>query len=236
VLVLTSDHGESWGDHGLPSHGFGLYQSQIHIPLIFWKSGDGALGSAKVTTPVSLSDLAPSLLEGFGLPPLEESDGVSLVPGLAGGELARGPVLSALLRFVWAPDAPRQYAVTTPEQRVSIRPEGGRERSYDLVVDPRELRPLARPDPAAARALDGMLARQAQRAAAFDARHGPVVPGPVTAEDSARLRALGYLGDPGPAERTPEGAGPEGSGEGDRAGSAARASDPAPSSARPPGP
>ena len=196
VVVLVSDHGESWGDHGLPSHGFGLYQSQIQIPLVFWKSGDAALAPAAVTTPVSLSDLAPSLLDGLGLPRLDESDGVSLAPLLAGRGLDRGPVLSALLRFVWAPDAPRQYAVTTPEQVVSIRPEGGPERAYDLVIDPQEQRPLAQPDPALARTLDALLASQAERARAFRARHGAVVPGPVTADDSDRLRALGYLEDP----------------------------------------
>ena len=194
VVVVTSDHGESWGDHGLPSHGFGLYQSQIHIPLIFWKRV--GLEPHEVHTPVSLADLAPTLLDGFGIPPLDDPDGVSLVPALAGAELSRGPVLSALLRFVWAPAAPKQWAVTTSEQVVWIRPEEGREQAFDLVIDPRELQPLSAPDAEIARTLDTLLARQTERADAFTRRHGSVVPGPVTAEDSARLRALGYLGRP----------------------------------------
>jgi hypothetical protein len=102
-------------------------------------------------------------------------------------------VLSALLRFVWAPAAPRQYAVTTPEQRVRILTEGGAARSYDLVIDPQQLQPLRQPDPSLTKTLDELLAEQLERAAAFEARHGPIVRGPITADDSARLRALGYL-------------------------------------------
>jgi arylsulfatase A-like enzyme len=191
MIVVVSDHGESWGDHGMPSHGFGLYQSQIHVPLVFWRGG--ALTRRLVTEPVSLSDIAPTLLDGFGLPPLDESDGVPLTPAFAGRTLERGPVLSALLRFVWAPRAPRQYAVTLPGEVVSIRSEAGTEHSFDLVIDPQELRPLASPDAAASQALDALLAGQAERARAFRARHGEVVPGPVNPEDSERLRALGYL-------------------------------------------
>lgn len=204
LLVVVSDHGESWGDHGLPSHGFGLYQSQVHIPLIFWRSGAG-LPPRAIDTPVSLADLGPSLVEGFGLAALEEADGRSLAPALDGADLDRGPVLSALLRFVWAPRAPRQWALTTPDRRVRIRNEAGPDRSFDLVVDPDELRPLPEPSDALDATLDALLAEQAERAARFEARHGAVAPGPVTADETARLRALGYLddGDPGEAEEPP---------------------------------
>ena len=196
-LVVTSDHGESWGDHGLPSHGFGLHQSQIHIPLLFFGS-DGRT-PRKVATPVSLADVGPTLLDGFGLPALEESDGESLLAGLRGEPLAPRAILSALLRFVWAPHAPKQYALTTADQQVLIRREGDRApRAFDLVVDPGELRPLTTADPSLERTLDALLARQATRAERFNKRHGPSLPGPITLDDAARLRALGYLGDSAP--------------------------------------
>jgi len=192
-LVVVSDHGESWGDHGMPSHGFGLYQSQTHVPLIFWRST--AATPRAVDTPVGLADLAPTLLDGFGLAGLEGAEGRSLVPALRGEELAGRPVLSSLLRFVWAPNAPRQHAITTPDQVSLIRPESGVGQAFDLLADPRELRP-APPDPALVRALDEILARQVERAADFERRHGPVVPGAVGLDDAERLRALGYLGTP----------------------------------------
>ena len=196
-LVITSDHGESWGDHGLPSHGFGLHQSQIHIPLLF-SSSEGRT-PLKVTTPVSLADLAPTLLDGFGLPALEESDGESLLAALRGEPLAARAILSALLRFVWAPNAPKQYALTTADQRVLIRREGDPvPRAFDLVVDPGELQPLTAPDPNLERTLDALLARQAARAERFSERHGSSIPGPITLDDAERLRALGYLGDSSP--------------------------------------
>lgn len=193
-LVVTSDHGESWGDHGLPSHGFGLYQSQIQVPLVFFDSEGGTPG--KVTTPVSLADVAPTLLEGFGLPALEESDGASLLAGFRGEPVEPRSILSSLLRFVWAPDAPKQYAVTTADQRVLIRSEEEQTgRAFDLVVDPQELSPLSESDPDLILALDELLARQADRAARFTERHGPIVPGAVRLDDAERLRALGYLGE-----------------------------------------
>jgi arylsulfatase A-like enzyme len=191
VIVVVSDHGESWGDHGLPSHGFGLFQSQIHVPLVFW-SGRG-LSPERISTPVSLADLAPTLLDGFGLPPLAEADGRSLAGYLRGDPLEHRPVLSSLLRFVWAPEAPQQFAVTTPQQLKLIRTTGSPERAFDLVIDPRETHPLEHPTAATAHELDRMLADQARRAAAFRSRHGDGAPGAVTHDDVERLRALGYL-------------------------------------------
>ena len=42
VIVLTSDHGESLGDHGEETHGYFIYQSTLWVPLIIqWPGGDG---------------------------------------------------------------------------------------------------------------------------------------------------------------------------------------------------
>lgn len=201
LIVIVSDHGESWGDHGLPSHGFGLFQSQIHVPLIFW-SGRG-LRPERIPAPVSLADLAPTLLDGFGLPPLREADGRSLGGYLRGDPPEQRPVLSSLLRFVWAPEAPQQFAITTPQRLKLIRTSGAPGRAFDLVIDPQETHPLEHPSAVTVRELDRVLASQARRAVAFRERHGDSAPGSVRLDDVVRLRALGYLpeseGDP--AER-----------------------------------
>lgn len=223
LVVVVSDHGESFGDHGMPSHGFGLFQSQIHIPLIFWSSA-GALEPRRIAAPVSLADLAPTLLDGFALEPLDDAWGRSLTGYLEGDSPEGRPILSSLLRFVWAPNAPRQFAITTPERvKVIRREQPGRSRAershaesgdienayaesaYDLMLDPNESHALADALAEARPALERELRAEQARAEAFRGLHGRLTPGAVTSDDAERLRALGYLeGDPGSSEAVPE--------------------------------
>jgi arylsulfatase A-like enzyme len=60
LLVITSDHGESFGEHGLIHHGQSLYWNLIHVPLIFWYPEHIPAG-VRVRTVVSNSSLAATL-------------------------------------------------------------------------------------------------------------------------------------------------------------------------------
>ena len=60
VLILTSDHGEAFGEHGALLHGDTVYQEEVHVPLVMHGPG---LPAALRTEPVGLIDLAPTLLE-----------------------------------------------------------------------------------------------------------------------------------------------------------------------------
>jgi arylsulfatase A-like enzyme len=61
LVVLTSDHGESFGEHGFMGHGNALYRELIGVPLIFWGRGKVPSGR-RVTQPVSLNGLPATLL------------------------------------------------------------------------------------------------------------------------------------------------------------------------------
>ena len=61
VFVLTSDHGENVGDHGLMDHQYSLYDTLLHVPLVV--SGGGFDGGDRVEDPVQLVDLPPTLLD-----------------------------------------------------------------------------------------------------------------------------------------------------------------------------
>jgi arylsulfatase A-like enzyme len=62
IVVLTSDHGESFGDHGLIGHGNSLYRQVIHVPLVL--IGPGQLpGGLRVTQPVSLRSIPATLMD-----------------------------------------------------------------------------------------------------------------------------------------------------------------------------
>ena len=76
LVVVTSDHGEEFGEHGALLHGHTLYEEQIRVPLILW-SEDSDLGqpSTDLAQPSTLAapffqvDLMSTLLDALGLPP-----------------------------------------------------------------------------------------------------------------------------------------------------------------------
>jgi arylsulfatase A-like enzyme len=61
IVIVTSDHGESLGEHGLLQHSASLYLDEIHVPLIIWAPGYVPLGEA-IDTPVTLTSIAPTIL------------------------------------------------------------------------------------------------------------------------------------------------------------------------------
>ncbi len=81
VMLVTSDHGEQFYEHGTSRHGKSLYVEEIHCPLVII---DPTLGkSVRVETPARGIDLYPTLLDAAGLPVPEGLEGASLLP-LAG--------------------------------------------------------------------------------------------------------------------------------------------------------
>jgi arylsulfatase A-like enzyme/Flp pilus assembly protein TadD len=85
AVVVVSDHGEGLGDHGEFDHGFFLYETTQHVPLIIKVPGWTPAGGV-VSTRVRTVDLAPTLLELTGVTPLEIMQGKSLVTMLADPE------------------------------------------------------------------------------------------------------------------------------------------------------
>ncbi|MBC8327939.1 MAG: sulfatase [Planctomycetes bacterium] len=64
VIVVTSDHGEFFGEHGLYGHGQHVFEPVVRVPLLFWGAG---VASAELDE-VHLADLAPTLLGLAGIP------------------------------------------------------------------------------------------------------------------------------------------------------------------------
>jgi arylsulfatase A-like enzyme/Tfp pilus assembly protein PilF len=65
LVIVTSDHGESLGEHGEAEHGFFVYNATLRIPLIVKWPGSGGRGQV-VTEPVSSIDLAPTIAQAAG--------------------------------------------------------------------------------------------------------------------------------------------------------------------------
>lgn len=83
ILVFMSDHGDYQGDHGMVRKSPAMYDCLIHVPLfVRWP---GHIQPNRVSsTLVESIDLAPTVLDLAGLPPLPGTEGTSLVPVLSG--------------------------------------------------------------------------------------------------------------------------------------------------------
>jgi len=78
VVILTSDHGDEFGEHGSLSHNDQLYSELIDVPLIIY--GNVENKGKRCDTVVSSVDIAPTILHLFGLNPIEKFEGRSLMP------------------------------------------------------------------------------------------------------------------------------------------------------------
>ncbi|MFW6057577.1 MAG: sulfatase, partial [Persicimonas sp.] len=88
LMIITSDHGEALGEHGLRHHGLDSYEEFVRIPLLL-KAPGGDLPETS-DAPVSLIDVAPTLVAASGLAPPATFQGDDLRL-LARGEARRYP-------------------------------------------------------------------------------------------------------------------------------------------------
>lgn len=198
-IVVTADHGEPMGEHGL-YWWRELYEPSVHVPLLVvppetpggWAGG--AAAGLRVAEPVRLTDVAPTLLDVLGLPPFEGADGMSLRPHLERGVTASEPAVSAKYVSTGDPFALPVYAVRWGDWKLVWKLPGRSENRwveresfelYDLASDPGELRDLSQQEPERVIALKTLLEVHVRAAA------GPGLE--LTPEEEAALRALGYL-------------------------------------------
>jgi arylsulfatase A-like enzyme len=88
VVIVTSDHGEQFGEHGLFDHGNSLYLPLLHVPLTIRFPPRAAKGH-RVTSAVTLRDLAATIIDLAGVKPDGEWPGRSLAAQWSGGGSAR---------------------------------------------------------------------------------------------------------------------------------------------------
>ena len=186
LVVLLSDHGESLGEHGETSHGYFIYQSTLHSPLIVhWPAGaSGYL--PRVSEPGGLIDVAPTILDFLKLAPPPQFSGASLLPAARSGRTDGRAVYSESVyardAFRWAPL--RGIRVGAYQYIDAPKPE-----LYDLARDPAERHNLAVENPPQ---LQNLCARLTELMAHPDP-HPAAGPSAVSPERRRLLESLGYL-------------------------------------------
>lgn len=181
VIVVTSDHGEEFFEHGeVGWHSHTLYEELLRVPLIVRLPGARFAGRRPVQRVRSI-DIAPSLLDLLGLPPAPSFDGRSLLP-LFPEEGALEDLPAIAFRDTAAGEVFESLAI----RRFKLA-EG---KLFDLEEDPWEKRDRAAADPATLAALKSELQREVSR------RPGaaPAAPVALGEEERERLRSLGYAG------------------------------------------
>jgi choline-sulfatase len=190
LIVITGDHGEMLGEHGELNHGFFIYEGALRVPLVM-RVPHAPAASRQVDVPVSLIDIAPTIVSLVGAPVPKEVQGVDLSPWLAEQAAGGGP------RPLYAETVtPTRYYGTSSLLGVIVDGwkyiETTRPELYDLRSDPAEAVNLLERERARADALGRTLA---SILAAAGRAPGPAPESAALDEASReRLAALGYLG------------------------------------------
>jgi arylsulfatase A-like enzyme/Tfp pilus assembly protein PilF len=196
LVVLLADHGESLGEHGEDEHSFFIYNSTLHVPLIFkLPGGEGA--PRVVRRPVGTIDVAPTIFELLHLrdPLSRQFQGTSLACDILGkGAANTRPVYSETYyprdSFGWS----ELRCLTTDRFKYIQAPQP---ELYDLTKDAQELRNLYGESTTLAAALREQLMNIERRYSSIQtAAMGPPLP-PETVE---KLLSLGYVAYSAPVQ------------------------------------
>jgi arylsulfatase A-like enzyme len=201
LLILLSDHGEEFGDHGGWQHDQSLYEELVHVPLIIHFPGAQHAG-IRVREPVRLIDIVPTIADILGNPEVgKDTRGDSLLRLFTGSgdpETHMTVVAERRNRKKYY----RPYKVSRGDENIVVRQghwkgiwnvEPDTMELYDLKTDPGEKRNLAGSQPDRADALARFARQWHARTIAYAVMRS--APGsPTLDEETTRsLRSLGYI-------------------------------------------
>ena len=186
VIVATSDHGESLGEHGEDEHGFFIYNATVHVPLIVKPPAGSAIPLQRRNDPVETAAVAPSLIQLAGLKDTIERQfqTKALFGQNPTADSAYSETFYTFSSFGWSPlhsvETGRFHYIDAPQPEL-----------YDLEADPAETSNLAAQQPAMVAVLKEKLQRRLEKNPfkRTDANAGNLSP-----DAQEKLRALGYFG------------------------------------------
>jgi arylsulfatase A-like enzyme len=134
LVVVTSDHGEEFMDHGGWYHAEELYDESVRVPLVVRMPGAAAV---RIAEPVGLVDLGPTILELVGLAAPQGIEGRSQAAAVTGdGAVAEHPIV--LEQWRHKTDTVQKIAVVRGSAKLILDLQNQLWELYDLALDPRE--------------------------------------------------------------------------------------------------
>jgi choline-sulfatase len=142
AVIITGDHGEALGEHGLSQHGSDLWDVLLRTPLLIHAPGAKPLRIAQARSQI---DLAPTVVDLMGVPRVSEFRGQSLLPELYGAPAAARPTL--LFELCEDAENPGLRALIVGDDKLIVPSAGGAERLFNLTSDPQELEDIGEAKP-----------------------------------------------------------------------------------------
>ncbi len=197
LIVFTSDHGESLGEHNYWGHGRNLYEPTLRIPLgLAW---EGRIEPQTIDSPASLLDLTPTVLGLIGLPVPTAFRGFDWSRVFAGdleppvGRVTHHQAHKGAVQGKSGTQARRQGLLevgrVSDGRKEILRVKSSHRRIFDLGRDAAERDNLAAAKSEPSEDLARWLAQVREGLAASD----ELPPPSLDAESLEQLRALGYL-------------------------------------------
>jgi arylsulfatase A-like enzyme/Tfp pilus assembly protein PilF len=187
-IVALSDHGESLGEHGEDEHGFFVYNSTVHVPLIVKPPAGSGISRDRRRQPVETTSVAPTLLARAGVKDAAIEKQFQDAPILSEKGSAQASSYSETFypfsSFGWSPlralESERFHYIEAPKPEL-----------YDLQNDPGETHNLAADQPAA----EAVLKEKLQQLTSHNPFSSKVSSATSLNPDAQeKLRSLGYLG------------------------------------------
>lgn len=193
VILLTSDHGEALGEHGEQQHGFFVYNSTVHVPLILKPAGQKPAQSQDASI-AGLVDIAPTLA---GLAHLPVAPGSFQGRNLLSPTAERNPGLeTGYAESLYPRSSFGWHSLHSVQNERYHYIDAGHSELYDLSQDPGELRNIIEEKPSVAAVLKDELHSVLARYPPTLKKSSSMA---LNIESSKQLQALGYLrGSPQP--------------------------------------
>ncbi len=153
LVIIAGDHGEAFGEHNETEHGFFVYNTTVHVPLILSFPGN-LRAQTVIDTPVGLIDIFPTIIDLLDWKERTDLEGESLAPMCRGETSTHRPVYGESeyphLGFGWAP----LHSITTERWKYIDAPRG---ELFDRAKDPKEQSNVIEQNPSVASDLQAQL-------------------------------------------------------------------------------
>jgi arylsulfatase A-like enzyme len=140
VVIITSDHGDEFNEHGGLSHDDKMYSELVNVPLLIY----GTMEKGACLDVVSSVDIPPTILDLFGLKPSPAFQGQPMLPrSKYSGKVAFGEAINQ--KSVKGGDISKDvYYCRMGDMKLIYRADTGSSEMYDLKQDPGEQNNIAR--------------------------------------------------------------------------------------------